>query len=238
MRWSRRLAEARRAVEQELSADGADSAAQSAAKAQEWAVLSVLAAAGALPWLIRPAPVRPPGWQGGGRAGPDLAREVGEFVGRRGELRTWPGQLAGDGIAGVVIHGIGGIGKTTLANELAVRWADARGEVLLASHVGPAGVDAVFGAVVGAARRALIGAGLAQDPLFQAVNHCTAVSVPWQRAAGGVARARAGEDAAAACWSWTTSRTTSPKAPGARRPIRSWPRCWPPGPGIPAPRGS
>ncbi|MBV9379353.1 MAG: tetratricopeptide repeat protein [Streptosporangiaceae bacterium] len=44
-------------------------------------------------------------------------RRVGEFVGRRAELRALSRALNGDD-AGVLLHGIGGIGKSTLAGEL------------------------------------------------------------------------------------------------------------------------
>ncbi|MCW2912968.1 MAG: Tetratricopeptide 2 repeat protein [Actinomycetia bacterium] len=44
-------------------------------------------------------------------------REVGEFVGRRSELRALRRALNGSG-RGVVLHGIGGVGKSSLAAEL------------------------------------------------------------------------------------------------------------------------
>ncbi|MFC4531558.1 tetratricopeptide repeat protein [Sphaerisporangium dianthi] len=44
-------------------------------------------------------------------------RKVGEFVGRRAEIRTAVAALRADG-AGVLLHGIGGVGKSSLAAEL------------------------------------------------------------------------------------------------------------------------
>ncbi|MEU4534579.1 TIR domain-containing protein [Streptosporangium sp. NPDC023825] len=44
-------------------------------------------------------------------------RKVGEFVGRRSEIRTALDALRGDG-PGVLLHGIGGVGKSSLAAEL------------------------------------------------------------------------------------------------------------------------
>ena len=46
-----------------------------------------------------------------------VVRRVGEFVGRRAELRELLRALRGTD-AGVVVHGIGGVGKSTLAAQL------------------------------------------------------------------------------------------------------------------------
>ncbi|MGW6955976.1 tetratricopeptide repeat protein [Streptomyces chartreusis] len=47
-----------------------------------------------------------------------VVRKVGEFVGRRAELRRLLSTLRDPGRAGVLVHGIGGVGKSTLAAEL------------------------------------------------------------------------------------------------------------------------
>ncbi len=47
-----------------------------------------------------------------------VLRKVGEFVGRRAELRQLLAALHDSTRAGVLIHGIGGVGKSTLAAEL------------------------------------------------------------------------------------------------------------------------
>ncbi len=46
-----------------------------------------------------------------------MVREVGEFVGRRREMREARRALGGQK-AGLVLHGIGGVGKSTLAAEV------------------------------------------------------------------------------------------------------------------------
>ncbi|WP_319594492.1 tetratricopeptide repeat protein, partial [Streptomyces sp. ID05-04B] len=47
-----------------------------------------------------------------------VVRKVGEFVGRRAELRRLLASLRDPQRAGVLVHGIGGVGKSTLAAEL------------------------------------------------------------------------------------------------------------------------
>ncbi|GAA4308014.1 hypothetical protein GCM10023086_26750 [Streptomyces venetus] len=47
-----------------------------------------------------------------------VVRKVGEFVGRRAELRRLLSALRDPQRAGVLVHGIGGVGKSTLAAEL------------------------------------------------------------------------------------------------------------------------
>ncbi|MFI0445117.1 tetratricopeptide repeat protein [Actinomadura sp. 6N118] len=65
-------------------------------------------------------------------------RRVGEFVGRRAELRTLLSIMRGT-TPGVVVHGIGGIGKSTLAAELLRRLGTDAGVVV--SAVGEISTD-------------------------------------------------------------------------------------------------
>lgn len=74
-----------------------------------------------------------------------VVRQDGEFIGRRRELRLAQLSLEGER-AGVVIHGIGGVGKSTFAAELISRQQE---DVLVISLHGRLSVDALFD-VVGA----------------------------------------------------------------------------------------
>ncbi|MGS2643550.1 tetratricopeptide repeat protein [Streptosporangium sp. G12] len=65
-------------------------------------------------------------------------RKVGEFVGRRSEIRTALDALRGDG-PGVLLHGIGGVGKSSLAAELLRDLGPDAGPVV--SAVGQTGPD-------------------------------------------------------------------------------------------------
>jgi tetratricopeptide (TPR) repeat protein len=104
----RRLEEARRRAEQ----------GQEGAGLAEWATPALFLSGPSLP-LYDPADGIEEIWPA---AEPEFAdgvplRSVGEFIGRRSELRALSRALAGTG-RGVVLHGIGGVGKSTLAAEL------------------------------------------------------------------------------------------------------------------------
>ncbi|WP_239376386.1 tetratricopeptide repeat protein [Frankia sp. Cj5] len=68
-------------------------------------------------------------------------RRVGEFVGRRADMRTLLRVLRGER-AGVVIHGLGGVGKSTLAAELVTALGSEAG--LVVSLSGPVAVDQIL----------------------------------------------------------------------------------------------
>jgi tetratricopeptide (TPR) repeat protein len=112
------LSEARRQIDADLRAAPAGSRESRLAELAEWAT-PVLVLRGPSRPLLNPAqkpqPVQPP-------PEPRLAkgivvRGVGDFVGRRREERLLLSALRGRR-AGVVIHGIGGVGKSTLAAQL------------------------------------------------------------------------------------------------------------------------
>jgi hypothetical protein len=71
-----------------------------------------------------------------------VVREVGDFVGRRGELREARRALGG-AKAGLVLHGIGGVGKSTLAAEVLRALGEDAG--LVVSRAGQVSVDDVLG---------------------------------------------------------------------------------------------
>ena len=155
------VAQARRTVQQQLS-DSSDPRDRQLARLGEWAVLTVLATAGS---VVVIDPSAPPG-DGDRRAGLPaarvpaglLAREAGEFVGRRRAQRRWPAELLAPRAAGLVLYGIGGVGKTTLAAELIRRVAEyepQRLAVVAGSSLtgGTVTVDRVLAAIADAVRR-------------------------------------------------------------------------------------
>ena len=95
-----------------------------------------------------------------------VVREVGEFVGRRREMREARRALGGKK-AGLVLHGIGGVGKSTLAAEVLRSLGDDAG--LVASKAGQVSLDDMLGEVGArlhqAASRAEGGERLAQAGL-------------------------------------------------------------------------
>jgi tetratricopeptide (TPR) repeat protein len=124
----------------------------------EWAAVTVLAAAGSVPVLdahhtaaAGPQPSRPGIGIGGLAARPDWY-----FVGRRAEQRRWPADLTDFASAGIVICGIGGTGKTTLAAEIAARVRDREPGRVLVSLAGPLTLEGLLGAVITTVRRVLL----------------------------------------------------------------------------------
>ena len=173
----RAVADARRVVQQQLT-DSTDDRDRELALLDEWSVVTVLAGSGSVPVFdptVTAAPARP----GPRSVGGLLARATGEFVGRRREQRQLPAELVSPATAGAVLHGIGGVGKTTLAAELIRLIFDHDPARVPAVLSGELSVDGVFSAVSGALRRHLLLAG-AQGPTLQAAEMAGRVDLPWQ----------------------------------------------------------
>ncbi|MBE8516098.1 tetratricopeptide repeat protein [Amycolatopsis sp. H6(2020)] len=167
------VADARRIVQVQLASSERPRESRLAAL-DEWSVVTILAGAGSMrvfdPAEHQPAPER------GSKSVAGLPwRDRGNFVGRRREQRALLAALAGPAVSGVVLHGIGGLGKTALAAEL-VR--DLRFSVTAVCQ-GELSVDAVLATVAGSLRRHLALHG-GYEQLLRAVGYASQVSEPWQ----------------------------------------------------------
>jgi len=108
-----------------------------------------------------------------------VVRRVGEFVGRRAEMRALLRVLRGG--AGVVVHGIGGVGKSTLAAQLVDQLGADRGLLVAVSGAAELTVDLVLEAVRVALLAYAIEEGLGdRDPLRQAAATLTDARPPWR----------------------------------------------------------
>ena len=149
------LADARRRVQAELE-NSPDRRDNELAGLGEWAAVSVLAASGSVPVLdpaARPAAASVP-------SRPRIAgladRDDWYFVGRRAEQRRWPADLVTGTATGIVVCGIGGTGKTTLAAQLAARVHGQDRTRVLASLAGPLTLEGLFGQLISMLRRDLL----------------------------------------------------------------------------------
>jgi tetratricopeptide (TPR) repeat protein len=167
------LAGARRAAERDRQALPPGSPQRGPA---EWATPALAARGLRLPLFNRRepfGPVRPP--QAPVLAEGVVVREVGEFVGRRGELRQARRVLGGSG-AGLVLHGIGGVGKSTLAAEVLRSLGGDAGLVI--SRAGQISVDDVLGETGARLQLAASAAG-GGEGLARAAVMLRAADVEW-----------------------------------------------------------
>ena len=148
------VCDARRLVQAELDASH-EERERRLGSLGEWAVLSVLAPSGSVvafdPRVTEPPPLPPRRIT----IGAVTARAVGEFVGRRREQRHWPTELLSAQRSGIVLHGIGGVGKTTLAEELVGRVLEHESGRAFGVLAGPLTIEGVMGEITGALRREL-----------------------------------------------------------------------------------
>ena len=173
------LSEARRQVQAELETSP-DRRDNELAGLGEWAAVTVLAASGSVPVLdpgrTAPAvsqPLRP-------RIAGLAAREDWYFVGRRREQRHWPADLASPQLAGIVVHGIGGTGKTTLAAEITTRLLDREPGRVLVSLTGALTLESLLGEVTSVIRRELLVRGGQDSTAIQALDVAARADVGWR----------------------------------------------------------
>ena len=167
------LAEARRAAERDRQALPPGSPLRGPA---EWATPALITRALRLPLFSRRepfGPVHPP--QAPVLAEGVVVREVGDFVGRRREMRQARRVLGGTK-AGLVLHGIGGVGKSTLAAEVLRSLGEDAG--LVVSRAGPVSVDDVLGEI-GARLHLAASAAEGGEGLARAALMLRAADVEW-----------------------------------------------------------
>uniref|UniRef100_A0AAU3I7H4 Tetratricopeptide repeat protein n=1 Tax=Streptomyces sp. NBC_01393 TaxID=2903851 RepID=A0AAU3I7H4_9ACTN len=110
-----------------------------------------------------------------------VVRKVGEFVGRRAELRRLLAALRDPERAGVLVHGIGGVGKSTLAAELMHHYNTEHHLVVPVAAATTRTVDAVLETLRQRLNAHCRGAGLPEtDPLRNVVVDLADASSPWR----------------------------------------------------------
>ncbi|MEU6272709.1 tetratricopeptide repeat protein [Streptomyces populi] len=110
-----------------------------------------------------------------------VVRKVGEFVGRRAELRRLLAALRDPQRAGVLVYGIGGVGKSTLAAELLHHYNTEHRLVVPVSAATTRTVDAVLETLRQRLYAHCLSAGLPEtDPLRNVVVDLADASSPWR----------------------------------------------------------
>ncbi|GIH27589.1 hypothetical protein Aph01nite_58990 [Acrocarpospora phusangensis] len=105
-----------------------------------------------------------------------VVRAVGDFVGRRAELRVLRAALS-KAHRSVVVHGIGGVGKSSLAAELIGRLGSDAG--LVVSAFGRTSPDQVLSAIADKLLAATMRAGAIAEPLRHLAQALRRQDYPW-----------------------------------------------------------
>ncbi|WP_232012013.1 tetratricopeptide repeat protein [Actinomyces slackii] len=112
------------------------------------------------------------------RIGELLTLEPGDFVGRRREQHEVPRLLLSPQCSGVVLQGIGGVGKTTLATEVIRRLTEIDPSTIIVPLKGMVTADQVLQATASALCKAFPGQ---EDTGFnQLLNHLRSGDLRWQ----------------------------------------------------------
>jgi tetratricopeptide (TPR) repeat protein len=160
----RAVADARRAVDLELR--NGDDRDRRLASLEEWATVSVMAPEGSVR-LFDPAERAAVGGVGDDALSlPGIvSRSSADIVGRRRERRRWPTELLERPEVGMVLTGIGGVGKTTLAMEIARQVSVIDSKCIVVGLYGQLAADGILRAVTRAITLARLKVGVADDEL-------------------------------------------------------------------------
>jgi tetratricopeptide (TPR) repeat protein len=110
-----------------------------------------------------------------------VVRKVGEFVGRRTELRRLLAALRDPQQAGVLVHGIGGVGKSTLAAELLHHYGTQNRLIVPVSATTTRTVDAVLETLRQRLNAYCLATDLPEtDPLRRVAVALTDARSPWR----------------------------------------------------------
>ena len=110
-----------------------------------------------------------------------VVRRVGEFVGRRGEQRHLLAALRSASAAGVLVHGIGGVGKSTLTAQLIHHLGDAGGLLVPVNAAQPVSVDSIFETLRSRLNSACVASGVPENnPLRRVAVELQNASSPWR----------------------------------------------------------
>jgi tetratricopeptide (TPR) repeat protein len=172
------LAEARRKVQAELQTSS-NLRDTELAGFGEWAAVTILASSGSVP-VIDPNRSRLAAQQSSRPSIAGLAtRQDWYFAGRRREQRRWPADLIKSTLTGIVLYGIGGIGKTALAAEIAIRMKDLEPRRILISLTGALTLESLLGAVISAIRREL-SIKSQRTSVYHALDMAARVDLGWR----------------------------------------------------------
>jgi len=176
----RAVADARRLVHRDLTG-AANKIDRDIAGLDEWGAITVQTATPELHVYDPDAPPTPTSSASAEPVPGLLSRPVGEFVGRRREQRRLPNALtSGSTGAGIVLHGIGGIGKTTLAAELTRLVPEREPGRLVVALTGALTVDGILTAVADRLRRHLLLNGEHASHAMRAVSTAGRLDVAWK----------------------------------------------------------
>ena len=148
----------------------------------EWAVLSLLAPSGALHMVHRPAQTRssPNSRSNSLTTHAFPGREVGVFVGRRREVRRWPRELTSESTAGAVLYGIGGIGKTTLAEEIVASVRRREPGRVISTFFGEVSCDQIFTQLLSDLRTEMLKEEILDATLWATLERAETTETTWQ----------------------------------------------------------